>query len=80
MYFDEIDRRILNALQKDSSQTNAELAAAVHVSAPTCLRRVKHLRDSGVIEREVALVAADKVGSHLTAVVEISLDIKPLNA
>jgi len=76
MDLDEIDRRILNALQKDASQTNAELAAAVHVSAPTCLRRVKHLRDSGVIEREVALVAPDKVGAHLTAVVEISLDIQ----
>ena len=76
MDFDEIDRRILNALQKDASQTNAELAAAVHVSAPTCLRRVKQLRDSGVIEREVALVSPEKVGARLTAVVEISLDIQ----
>ena len=53
---DEIDRRILNALQVDASQTNSELAQAVHVSAPTCLRRVKHLRESGVIERQVAIV------------------------
>jgi Lrp/AsnC family leucine-responsive transcriptional regulator len=76
MDFDEIDRRILNALQQDSSQTNAELAAAVHVSAPTCLRRVKQLRDSGVIEREVALVSPEKVGSRLTAIVEITLDVQ----
>lgn len=76
MDFDEIDRRILNALQKDASQTNAELAATVHVSAPTCLRRVKHLRDSGVIEREVALVAPEKVGARLTAIVEITLDVQ----
>jgi Lrp/AsnC family leucine-responsive transcriptional regulator len=76
MEFDEIDRRILNALQKDASQTNAELAASVHVSAPTCLRRVKHLRDSGVIEREVALVAPEKVGARLTAIVEITLDVQ----
>ncbi|WP_179674686.1 Lrp/AsnC family transcriptional regulator [Duganella sp. 1224] len=73
---DEIDRRILNALQMDAAQTNAELAAAVHVSPPTCLRRVKQLRESGVIQREVAIVAPEKVGPSLTALVEISLDIQ----
>jgi Lrp/AsnC family leucine-responsive transcriptional regulator len=71
---DEIDRRILNVLQVDASQTNSELAAAVHVSPPTCLRRVKHLTESGVIQRQVAIVAPEKVGPSLTAIVEISLD------
>ena len=74
--FDEIDRRILNALQQDASQTNAELAQTVHVSAPTCLRRVKHLTESGVIERQVAIVSPDKVGARLTAIVEITLDVQ----
>ncbi len=73
---DEIDRRILNILQVDASQTNAELAAAVHVSPPTCLRRVKQLRELGVIQRQVAIVAPEKVGPSLTALVEISLDIQ----
>ena len=72
---DEIDRRILNALQVDASQTNSELALAVHVSAPTCLRRVKQLKESGVIQREVAIVAPEKVGPSLTVIVEISLDV-----
>ena len=73
---DEIDRRILNALQIDASQTNSELARSVHVSAPTCLRRVKHLRKSGVIERQVAIVAPQLVGARLTAIVEITLDVQ----
>ncbi|QGZ40403.1 Lrp/AsnC family leucine-responsive transcriptional regulator [Pseudoduganella flava] len=73
---DEIDRRILNALQADASITNAELAQLVHVSAPTCLRRVKQLRDAGVIERQVAIVAPEKVGARLTAIVEITLDVQ----
>ena len=72
--FDELDRRILNALQVDASQTNHELAASVHASPPTCLRRVKRLTDAGVIMRQVALVAPDKVGAGLTAIVEITLD------
>ncbi len=73
---DEIDRRILNALQIDASQTNSELARSVHVSAPTCLRRVKHLLESGVIERQVAIVAPQLVGARLTAIVEITLDVQ----
>ena len=73
---DELDRRILNALQENAAITNAELAQLVHVSAPTCLRRVKALRDAGIIERQVAIVAPDKVGSRLTAIVEITLDVQ----
>lgn len=71
---DELDRRILNALQVDSSQTNNDLALAVHASAPTCLRRVKRLVDAGVIERQVAIVSPQKIGAGLTAIVEITLD------
>lgn len=71
---DELDRRILNALQNDASQTNYQLAVQVHASAPTCLRRVKRLIDIGVITRQVALVAPDMVGAGLTAIVEVTLD------
>lgn len=71
---DDLDRRILNALQRDASQTNNDLAASVHASPPTCLRRVKRLIDAGVIERQVAIVAPDTVGTALTAIVEITLD------
>lgn len=73
---DDIDRRILTALQIDAGQTNSELAQAVHVSPPTCLRRVKHLTDTGVITRRVALVDPAKIGPSLTVIVEISLDVQ----
>lgn len=71
---DELDRRILNAMQEDASRTNNELAELVHASPPTCLRRVKRLVDAGIIARQVALLAADKVGAGLTAIVEVTLD------
>jgi len=73
---DDLDRRILNALQADASHTNAELAELVHVSPPTCLRRVKQLTEAGVIERQVAIVAPEKVGARLSAIVEITLDVQ----
>lgn len=73
---DELDRRILNTLQVDASHTNAELAELVHVSPPTCLRRVKHMTETGVIARQVVIVAPEKIGARLTAIVEISLDVQ----
>ena len=76
LHLDEIDRRILNVLQIDASHTNAELAELVHVSAPTCLRRVKQLIERGVIERQVAIVSPDKAGARLSAIVEITLDVQ----
>ena len=75
---DAIDIKLLNALQTDSSLSNQALAALTHISPPTCLRRVKLLRDAGLIEREVALLNIDKLahitGHGLTAIVEITLD------
>lgn len=75
---DGIDVKLLEALQDDASQSNQALAARVHISPPTCLRRIKRLRDAGLIEREIAILHADKLadtlGHGLTALVEITLD------
>ncbi|MBI3286189.1 MAG: Lrp/AsnC family transcriptional regulator [Burkholderiales bacterium] len=74
MMLDELDKRILQQLQQDAALTNHELAARVHASPPTCLRRVKRLTEQGVIARQVAILAPEKVGAGLTAIVEITLD------
>lgn len=71
---DELDKRILQTLQLDASLSNQELAERVHASPPTCLRRVHRLRKEGVIAREVAILAPEKLGLGLTAIVEITLD------
>ncbi|AVJ25831.1 Lrp/AsnC family transcriptional regulator [Achromobacter spanius] len=73
---DDLDRRILEQLQEDSSLTNQDLAARVHASPPTCLRRVRRLVEEGVIDRQVAILSAEKLGSTLTAIVEITLDVQ----
>ena len=73
---DELDRRILEQLQQDSSLTNQDLAERVHASPPTCLRRVRRLVESGVIEKQVAILSPAALGSTLTAIVEITLDVQ----
>lgn len=78
LQLDAIDLHLLARLQVDASLNNQMLAEQVHVSPPTCLRRVKRLRDVGLIEREIAVLCADTlaqvIGHGLTAVVEITLD------
>ena len=75
---DDTDIQLLQALQNDASLRNQALAERVQVSPPTCLRRVKRLRDAGLIEREIAVLSPDKLavllGHGLTAIVEITLD------
>jgi Lrp/AsnC family leucine-responsive transcriptional regulator len=71
---DAADLRILDCLQMDASLSNQDLASRTHVSPATCLRRVKRLVDTGVIERRVALLSAEKLGAGLSAIVEITLD------
>ncbi|NDI85562.1 Lrp/AsnC family transcriptional regulator [Undibacterium crateris] len=71
---DDLDKRILSQLQQDASLTNHELAARVHASPPTCLRRVRKLTEDGVIARQVALLNPERLASQLTAIVEITLD------
>lgn len=75
---DATDIQLLDLLQTDASLSNQTLAERVHVSPPTCLRRVKRLRDAGLIEREIAILQPDRLaaalGHGLSAIVEISLD------
>lgn len=75
---DAIDLQLLERLQTDASLSNQALAELVHVSPPTCLRRVKRLREVGLIEREIAVLSVDTlasvIGHGLCAVVEITLD------
>jgi DNA-binding Lrp family transcriptional regulator len=75
---DAVDVKLLNLLQTNASLSNQALAEQVHISPPTCLRRIKALRDSGLIERQIVLLNPDKLaatlGHGLTALVEITLD------
>lgn len=74
IYLDELDLRILGVLQTDASLSNLELAARVHASPPTCLRRVRNLKEAGVIQRQIAILDQAKLGTTLIAIIEVTLD------
>jgi Lrp/AsnC family transcriptional regulator, leucine-responsive regulatory protein len=72
--FDATDRKILRLLQVDAGLTAASIAQKVDLSVAACSRRIKHLRDSKVIVREVALIDPKAVGNYLTIVIQVTLE------
>jgi len=71
---DEIDLHILDVLQRDGRISNQDLANEVGLSPSPCLRRLRQLESSGVIQKYVALVSPTAVGQGLQAFVEVRLD------
>ena len=71
---DEIDRRILAELQRDSKLTNVELAAKVGLSASPCLARVRQLERDGILKGYVALVSPEALGLTITVFIQITLE------
>lgn len=68
---DAIDRRILRALQRNGRISNVELANEVGLSPSPCLRRVRLLEESGVIDRYVAVLNGPRIGLGLTVFVRV---------
>ena len=68
---DETDRRILRVLQRNARISNVDLANEVGLSPSPCLRRVKLLEESGIIERLVTVLRGEEVGLGLTVFVRV---------
>jgi len=73
MILDRFDRLILEALQRDGRISNKQLAGLVNLSESACLRRVRALEESGMIERYVAMVSQSEAGMSGNVLVHIGL-------
>lgn len=71
---DRFDMRILDALQRDGSLTNQQVAEQIGLSTSPCSRRIRRLEDTGVIERRVVRLAPAAVGLNLMALIHIRMD------
>ena len=74
---DAVDRRILSALQRDSSISNQLLADTVGLSPPACLKRVRRLKAAGIIERTAAQLSALRLetqGKQTVAILDMTRD------
>jgi Lrp/AsnC family leucine-responsive transcriptional regulator len=74
MKLDRFDRQLLNLVQLDSSRTAEELSEVVALSASAVQRRLRRLKDAGVIIRETAVVDPRSVGRPTFFVVSLQVE------
>lgn len=74
MKLDRHDRRLLNLVQEDASLSAEQLAQRVALSPSAIQRRLKRLREDGVIVRETAVLDPAAVGKPTVFVVSIEIE------
>ena len=70
---DDMDLKILRILQEDSAISMVDLALKVGLSHTPCWRRIKRLREAGLIDKRVTLLNPAMLGFGVTVVVELTL-------
>ena len=71
---DRLDIRLLACLQENNIQTADQLADQVGRSPSAIARRIRRLRASGVIAKDVAVISEQAAGFPLTAVVHVQFE------
>ena len=74
MPLDQLDRRILEIVQDDADLSNVEIGDRIGLSPSPCLRRMRLLREAGIIRKRVALLEPEQIGVPLIVFVNISLE------
>ncbi len=62
MILDRLDKRILNELQRDASQSLEEIARRVGSSKTPVWARIRKMRDAGVIVKQTVIADPEKLG------------------
>jgi DNA-binding Lrp family transcriptional regulator len=70
---DEADHRLLAALQRDASASQADLAEEAGVSASLVSRRLARLREAGVLKAVVGVLDPVSVGLTVAAIIRVRL-------
>lgn len=71
---EDIDRLILRELQQNARLSSDELGALIGLSRSATQRRVQILRQTGVIEKEIAVVDPQRADRGMMFVVEVELE------
>ncbi len=73
MHLSKSDRRLLAALQRDITPSQNELAALAGMSRTSCWRRIREFEESGVIEKQVALLNPRKLGFQIHVLLAVAM-------
>lgn len=70
---DALDRQIIKLMQQNCRLATEEIGHQVGLSATACQRRIKKLRESGVIKKEIAVIDGIQLGGYVTVIVEVTM-------
>lgn len=70
---DLIDRTILKLLQEDGSLSVSDLAERLNMTPPPCWRRVRRLKDLGVLQKQIWAVDRETVGLDVIIFASVKL-------
>lgn len=73
MELDRFDMQILDLMQQDARVTASDLACLVPLSASAIQRRVRRMRQEGVIEKDISVVDPARLGNPITCLVSVAL-------
>ncbi len=76
MILDEVDRAILAALARDATQTAAALGGRIGLSQPATWRRIKRLREAGVLAGQRVALDREALGFGVTVFLGVKLATK----
>jgi DNA-binding Lrp family transcriptional regulator len=71
---DDKDLEILTLMQSDARLTAEALGFEIGLSPPAVQKRLKKLRETGAIEREIAVLSPKKLGREMTVIVQVMLE------
>lgn len=71
---DKTDRLILRELQQNARLSAEDLGEKVGISRSSAQRRVQVLRETGAIEKEIAVVSTKHANATMTFIVEVELE------
>lgn len=71
---DDLDKKILRALQSDASTAIEELGDQIGLSRNACWRRIKLLEENGVIQKRVAIASPEALGLGLQVFIAVRTD------
>ncbi len=73
MKLSKADQCLLNALQQDATRSQSELAEIAGMSRTSCWRRIRDFEDSGLIERQVALLDPHRAGFQIQVLLAVAM-------
>lgn len=71
---DDKDLEILKLVQSDARLTAESIGLEIALSPPAVQKRLKKLRDTGIIEKEIAVLSPSKLDKNMTVIVQVALE------